>query len=85
MVVSIVLSFTKARVSTLMRKPLEFVGFLNYKEMFTVDKLFLRSIGNTFVYSFAKVFLIVLAVGYSSANPPKNRPSNSSFSACRMR
>lgn len=60
MVVSIVLSFTKARVSTLMRKPLEFVGFLNYKEMFTVDKLFLRSIGNTFVYSFAKVFLIIL-------------------------
>lgn len=60
MVVSIVLSFTKARVSTLMRKPLEFVGFLNYKEMFTVDKLFLRSIGNTFVYSFAKVFLSML-------------------------
>lgn len=60
MVVSIVLSFTKARVSTLMRKPLEFVGFLNYKEMFTVDKLFLRSIGNTFVYSFAKVFLSIL-------------------------
>ena len=60
MVVSIVLSFTKARVSTLMRKPLEFVGFLNYKEMFTVDKLILRSIGNTFVYSFAKVFLSIL-------------------------
>lgn len=57
MVVSIVLSFTKARVATLMKKPLEFIGFLNYKEIFTVDKLFLRSILNTFVYSISKVVL----------------------------
>lgn len=57
--VSIVLSFTKARVATLMKKPLEFVGFLNYKEIFTVDDSFLRSVGNTFFYSFAKVFLSI--------------------------
>lgn len=59
MVISIVLSFTTARVSTLMKKPLDFIGFLNYQEIFTVDKNFLRSIGNTFVYSFAKVFLSI--------------------------
>ncbi len=59
MAVSVVLSFTTARVSTLMRKPLEFRGFLNYRELFTVDDSFVRSILNTFLYSFAKVFLSI--------------------------
>ena len=52
--VSFVLSFTTARVATLLRDPLHFVGFLNYREIFTVDPMFLRSIGNTFLYSFGK-------------------------------
>ena len=57
--VSFVLSFTTARVATLLRDPLHFVGFLNYREIFTVDPMFLRSIGTTFLYSFGKVFLSI--------------------------
>src|SRR5690554_1997102 len=62
MLVSLVLSFTTARVSTLSTRPLRFVGLMNYIDIFTKDDLFIRSILNTFVYALAKVvFTIVCA------------------------
>lgn len=68
-VVSFALSFTNARVATIGIKPPAFIKFLNYIELFTVDKLFIRSILNTFVYAFFRVaaslvwaFLVALAV-----------------------
>ncbi|MFR6055355.1 MAG: carbohydrate ABC transporter permease [Eubacteriales bacterium] len=56
MAFSLVMSFTSAKITTLTARPLEFLGFGNYKQIFTMDSRFLRSIGNTMIYSFAKVF-----------------------------
>ncbi len=65
MVISIVLSFTSARTTTLTYK-LNFVGFMNFQDIFTTDMIFLRSIGNTFLYAFLKVILgIVTATAYA--------------------
>ncbi len=52
---SLVMSFTSAKITTLTTKGLEFIGFENYKKIFTIDQRFLRSIGNTLIYAFAKV------------------------------
>lgn len=61
MAFSLVMSFTSAKITTLTARPLEFLGFGNYKQIFTMDSRFLRSIGNTMIYSFAKVFFGTLA------------------------
>ena len=68
-IVSLVLSFTNARVATIGLRPPDFVGFLNYIELFTVDRLFIKSIFNTFIYAFCRVgfsifwgFLVALSI-----------------------
>lgn len=58
--VSLYLSFTNARVATIgIRQPV-FLGWQNYVELFTVDRLFVKSIGNTFVYAFCRVGASIL-------------------------
>lgn len=59
--VSAILSFTTAKASTLTTRPLKFVGFMNFSDIFTTDHLFLRSIGNTFIYAICKVALGMVA------------------------
>ena len=59
--VSAILSFTTAKASTLTTRPLKFVGFMNFFDIFTTDHLFLRSIGNTFIYAICKVALGMVA------------------------
>lgn len=68
-IVSLVLSFTNARVATIGLRTPDFVGFLNYIELFTVDRLFIKSIFNTFIYAFCRVgfsifwgFLVALSI-----------------------
>jgi len=55
-VLSFVMSFTGVKITNMFTRAWKFVGFLNYKDTFT-DVQFLRSIGNTFLYSFGKVAL----------------------------
>ncbi|MBQ8885653.1 MAG: sugar ABC transporter permease [Clostridia bacterium] len=57
MAFSLVMSFTSAKITTLTTKPLKFIGFENYTWVFAKDTRFLRSIGNTLLYSFLRVFL----------------------------
>lgn len=57
MVVSFILSFTSAKASTITIKPLKFIKFLNYVDIFTHDHLFWRSVINSFVYAFLKVIV----------------------------
>ncbi len=57
MIFSLVMSFTSAKITTLTTKPLKFLGLDNFKRIFTQDSRFMRSIGNTLVYSAAKVIL----------------------------
>ena len=57
MVFSLVMSFTSAKITTLTTRPLKFIGFDNYEWIFSKDTRFIRSIGNTFLYSFLRVFL----------------------------
>lgn len=57
MVFSLIMSFTSAKIATLTTKPLEFVGIKNYVRMFAEDTRFLRSIGNTMLYSVLRVVL----------------------------
>ncbi len=56
MAFSFVMSFTSAKIATLTTRPMQFVAFENYKRIFTSDTRFLRSIGNTLLYSFGRVF-----------------------------
>lgn len=63
MAISFVLSFTSAKVATITRAPLNFIGWDNYVYIFTRDPVFLRSIGNTFYFSILRVgFGIILSV-----------------------
>ena len=56
--VSLVLSFGKVKPLDL--TDIEFVGFENYVRIFTEDTRFFKSIGNTFLYSFASVLLSMI-------------------------
>lgn len=60
-VLSFVMSFTGVKITNMFTRAWKFVGLLNYKDTFT-DVQFLRSIGNTFLYSVCKV---VLSMGLS--------------------
>lgn len=60
MITSLVLSFTSAKAQTITTKPLNFIGFQNYIDIFTTDHVFLRSIGNSFAYAILKVTLTLL-------------------------
>lgn len=60
MVLSLIFSFTNVKMSSATTAPLEFVGLKNYIDIFKNDQDFLRSIFNTFIYAFAKVFLTVV-------------------------
>ncbi len=56
MVLSLVLGFTwGTRITTWTSEPLEF-SLRNYIYIFTQDSVFLRSVGNTFLYAFIRVF-----------------------------
>lgn len=55
-VLSFVMSFTGVKITNMFTRAWKFVGLLNYKDTFT-DVQFLRSIGNTFLYSVCKVVL----------------------------
>lgn len=55
-VLSFVMSFTGVKITNMFTRAWKFIGFLNYKDTFT-DAQFLRSIGNTFLYSVLKVTL----------------------------
>ncbi len=54
---SLIMSFTNAKITTLTTRPLEFIGLENFEWIFTKDNRFLRSIGNTFLYSVLRVGL----------------------------
>lgn len=60
MVLSLIYSFTDAKMSTVNSSPLNFVGFQNYINIFTSDTDFQRAILNTLIYSAIKVALIVV-------------------------
>jgi len=60
MIISLVLSFTKCNMATIAKKGAEFIGFDNFIYIFSKDPVFLKSIGNTFYYSFLYVFLRVV-------------------------
>lgn len=67
MAISFILSFTSAKVATITRAPLTFIGWDNYAYIFTRDPVFLRSIGNTFYFAilrvgFGIIFSVLLAV-----------------------
>ena len=70
MILSLVLSFTwGTKIATWTSKDLIF-SFRNYAYIFTQDKIFLRSILNTFLYAFMRVmggllFALLLAVLYN--------------------
>lgn len=57
---SLIYSFTDAKMATVNSDPLNFIGLKNYLFIFTEDKDFHRAILNTFVYSFIKVALLVV-------------------------
>jgi multiple sugar transport system permease protein len=57
MATSFVLSFTSVRIATVTSKPLEIVGFWNYRHIFSRNDVFLRSIANTFYYAVMRVGL----------------------------
>lgn len=61
MILSFVMSFTGVKITNMFTRAWKFVGLLNYKDTFT-DAQFLRSIGNTFLYSVCK---IILSMGFS--------------------
>jgi len=72
--ISLVLSFTNARVATIGIRTPDFLGFQNYLELFTIDKLFVKSILNTFVYAFFRVgasllWAFLVALGINRAIP----------------
>lgn len=60
MIVSLILSFTNAKASTITTKPLKFIGLLNYEDIFLTDTLFLKSVENSFVYAIFKVLFVLL-------------------------
>lgn len=60
MVLSLIYSFTDAKMATVNSNPLNFIGFQNYVNIFTNDKDFQRAILNTLIYSAIKVTLIVV-------------------------
>lgn len=60
MITSLILSFTNVKASTISTKPLEFIGFKNYIDIFTTDDIFLISIKNSFIYAFLKVTITII-------------------------
>lgn len=60
MIVSLILSFTNAKVSTITTKPLHFIGWMNYSDIFKTDHLFLNSIKNSFLYAILKVIVTIV-------------------------
>lgn len=60
LILSIIYSFTNTTMVTVNSDPLEFVGFQNYIDIFTMDDDFKQAILNTFVYAIVKVGLIVI-------------------------
>lgn len=61
MVMSLIYSFTDAKMVTVNSEPLNFIGLKNYISIFTEDKDFQRAILNTLIYSFIKVALLVIS------------------------
>lgn len=60
---SLVLSFTKYNI--LQQQPPAFIGFDNFRRMFTEDSVFVQSLGVTFLYAFVSVplrLIMALAV-----------------------
>lgn len=57
---SLIYSFTDAKMVTVNSEPLNFVGLKNYFLIFTEDKDFQRAILNTLIYSVIKVALLVI-------------------------
>lgn len=57
MATSLYYSFTKITVLGLGRTNPEFIGFKNFIRIFTEDEIFIKSIWNTFFYSFARVLI----------------------------
>lgn len=60
LILSIIYSFTNTSMATVNSEPLEFVGFQNYINIFTLDTDFQQAILNTFIYAIVKVALIVV-------------------------
>lgn len=60
MALSLIYSFTDAKMATVNSNPLNIIGFDNYIRIFTEDKDFQRAILNTLIYSAIKVTLIVV-------------------------
>lgn len=57
MFTSLYYSFTKITVLGLGRREPEWIGLQNYRAVFTDDSVFIRSIQNTFIFSFGRVFI----------------------------
>ncbi|MDY4935196.1 MAG: sugar ABC transporter permease [Candidatus Enteromonas sp.] len=85
MIMSLVLSFTNAKASTISTKPLQFIGFKNYIDIFTTDDIFIRSIKNSFIYAFLKV-AITLVIAFFVAlllnKKMKLKKLNNFFKVC---
>ena len=60
MLTSLYYSFTKITVLGLGRRNPEWIGVENYIAVFTDDNVFIRSIQNTFIFSFGRVFLGII-------------------------
>ncbi|MDG0888973.1 carbohydrate ABC transporter permease [Paracholeplasma manati] len=60
MLTSLYYSFTKITVLGLGRRNPEWIGMGNYVAVFTDDNVFIRSIQNTFIFSFGRVFLGII-------------------------
>lgn len=60
LVMSFIFSLTNVVMANVSSEPLEFIGFDNYKAIFTGDDDFKKAILNTFMYAGIKVLLIVL-------------------------
>lgn len=60
MILSIIYSFTDVKMATVKSEPLNFIGFKNYLNIFTIDDNFKVAIFNTFTYALIKVSLLVI-------------------------
>lgn len=77
MVTSFYYSFTQITVLGLGRRTPEFIGLANYRSVILQDSVFVQSIGNTFVFAFARVFsgvfiALLLATLLNGKIPGKN-------------
>lgn len=59
LVLSLVYSFTDVKMATY-SEGFNFIGLKNYYLIFTSDQKFLTAIGNTFIFTFAKVVILVI-------------------------